>query len=56
MRRLTTFKLDNFDSYAPNPHNFESVFKDKLTPGRKGGNSIGNHIDSEEKDDINEYL
>ena len=49
--RLTTIELDNFDNYSPNLGNIKSVFKAKLTLGRKVENSKGKQIDSEEEDD-----
>ena len=33
--RLTTFELDNFDNYSPNPSTLDSTFKDKLKIGKK---------------------
>ena len=39
VRRLTNFELDNFDNCLPRCYNIERTFQEKLTLGRKGGNS-----------------
>lgn len=54
--RLTAFELDNFDNFSPNPRNLESIFKAKLTLDRRGENSKGKQIASEEEDDTEEDL
>ena len=54
--RLIPFEQDNFDNYSPNPSNFESSFKAKLTLGRKDVNSKGKQIDSDDDDESDKDL
>ena len=54
--RITSFELENFDNYAPTSSNFESTFKEKLTLGRKGGNSKIKKVNSEVEEESDEDL
>ena len=54
--RLTTFEIDNYDSYVPNSSNLESAFKAKLSLKKRVAKSKSIQFESDEEDSFDSDL